>query len=259
MSTFSMRAVLGRTFSVIVQSLSSVGALIISVQVVMAAMQFSAFGPMLERITTKAASPLAMFTSGSYWAMVIVSIGLFSILFAGATHGYLAAAEGRRADLAECTREGLSKALPVLGLMVLWGLGVWLGMILLLVPGLILITMWSVSMPALVSGEASVMGSFGRSRQLTKGSRWKIFALLLLFGLVYYALYISVLGSTMSSVAPGDVTAAMAAGRTSAVMAGSLIVSTIMLFILPAMLASIYVELTHGRVSSGDVVSEVFA
>jgi len=150
--------------------------------------------------------------------------------------------------------------LPVFGLTVLWILGVWLGFILLVVPGLILMTMWSLCIPVLVSGEAGVMGSFGRSRALTKGARLKIFALLLLLMVIYYALTAMMMGSVFTASGPGNVAGAMTAAMAPAILAGSLIVATVFMFLLPALLAATYIEAVHVQFGSRDgSVAEVFS
>jgi uncharacterized membrane protein len=54
-------------------------------------------------------------------------------------------------------------------------------MVLLIVPGLILYTMWFVGFPACVVERLGPWTSLRRSRELTKGYRWKVLALALLF------------------------------------------------------------------------------
>lgn len=260
MTAFSMSAVLSRTFSIIGRSLSSVGVLIIGTQVIMAAVQFGLMKPMMASAMANPAAPGGFFTSGAYWLSLVISLALFSVVIGGAIYGAIETAEGRRADLGDCVRTGVAKALPVLGLTVLWMLGVWVGFMLLVVPGLILMTMWSVALPVLVAGEATVMGSFGRSRALTKGARWKILGLLVLFMVVYYALYMAVLAPAMMPAQPGANPAAVFASMSSTLMAGSLIVSTVMLFILPALMTSIFVETRKGHITAhGETVEQVFA
>ena len=69
---------------------------------------------------------------------------------------------------------------PLLGLFILAGLGVAIGCLLLIVPGVILALAWSAAMPALVLENRGVFQSFGRSADLTRGKRWSIFLLYLL-------------------------------------------------------------------------------
>jgi hypothetical protein len=205
-------------------------------------------------------SPFALFNSPVYWAGTAVGLIVFNVLIAGATHGFLVVGEGRRAELTDCLRVGVSKALPVLGLSILWMLGVWLGTILLIVPGIIVMTMWSVCIPLLVSGETGVFGSFGRSRALTKGFRLKIFAILLLLLVAYYAMAAAFLGSMIGAAGPGNFPGAMANAMAPAALAGSLIIATVFMFLLPALLVAIYLEATNARYGSiNSTVAEVFA
>ena len=76
---------------------------------------------------------------------------------------------------------GVRFLLPLLGLAILSALGIWLGMILLIVPGVILSIMWSVAVPSLVIENKGILASLQRSRDLTRGNRWAIFGLFILY------------------------------------------------------------------------------
>lgn len=104
------------------------------------------------------------------------------------TRATVAESEGRRAGFGECLRAALSVLLPLIGLSLLIALGVGIGIVLLVVPGVMLYVAWCVAAPALVEERRGVFGSFARSNQLTKGSRWKIFGILLVLLVVYYVL-----------------------------------------------------------------------
>ncbi len=125
--------------------------------------------------------PDAQFGVAALWLVFallgIVCSGLAQAAIVRATGAFIG---GRTATLGESLQVGLAKALPGVGLTILFCLGVGLGLILLLVPGLILGVMWSASIPALVEEDASVLGAFGRSRALTKGARWTIFFVIIL-------------------------------------------------------------------------------
>ena len=58
------------------------------------------------------------------------------------------------------------------------GLGIALGLLLLIVPWLILITIWAVIVPVIVIERSGVMDSFGRSRALVRGNGWQVFGVI---------------------------------------------------------------------------------
>lgn len=200
MESFNIGRTLSRTFSLVFSTLPSVGVFVLVVQIASVALQFLVRQFLTAGITTAQASgnpmaALAIFSSGWYWLSMAASLALGSLCFAGSIHGFLKAADQEPTSLADCFGVGVAKLLPVLALTLLWYLGVGLGWMLLLVPGLILMVMWSVAMPALVGEDLNVIASFGRSRELTKGSRIMIFLTLLIFLVVIYVVLFAILGA----------------------------------------------------------------
>ena len=90
----------------------------------------------------------------------------------------------------------------LIGFGILWAIGVTIGLVLLIVPGLILITIWSVGAPAIVAEKAGVIEAFGRSRQLVKGDGWSVFAALLLMLIIVFLIGI-VLGVIATPISDG--------------------------------------------------------
>lgn len=64
------------------------------------------------------------------------------------------------------------------------GIGIAIGLILLIVPGLYLITIWAVIAPVIVIEGAAIGASFGRSQQLVKGEGWQVFGVLAVLFLI---------------------------------------------------------------------------
>jgi hypothetical protein len=98
-----------------------------------------------------------------------------------------------RADLS--VRATLESALPRINVLsaagLLASLGIGVGLAFFIVPGLILLTIWSMLVPAIMLEGAGVFRSFGRSQELVRGNAWNVFAvvavsivLLLLAGIV---------------------------------------------------------------------------
>ena len=114
-------------------------------------------------------------------AMVQMMIGTFTS--AVILHGAFQDIRNRPVNLVESLKVGLRRFLPVLGLAFLAALLIVLGFA-LLIPGLILYTMWFVAVAACVVERTGPWTSMRRSRELTKGHRWKIFGVALLLMLL---------------------------------------------------------------------------
>jgi hypothetical protein len=77
---------------------------------------------------------------------------------------------------------------PVLGPLVvagiLAGIGITIGLILVIVPGLFLLTIWSVIAPVIVVEKTRVLEAFGRSRELVRGHGWTVFGIVIITALL---------------------------------------------------------------------------
>jgi lipid-A-disaccharide synthase-like uncharacterized protein len=80
---------------------------------------------------------------------------------------------------------------PLLTVSILIGLGVGIGFILLIIPGLILIVIWSVVAPVVVLERPGVFAAFGRSRALVRGNGWNVFAVIVLVFLAVAAVSVA--------------------------------------------------------------------
>jgi hypothetical protein len=73
---------------------------------------------------------------------------------------------------------------PLVAVSILFGLGVGIGFILLIIPGLFLLVIWSVVAPVTVLERPGVFEAFGRSRALVRGNGWNVFGVIVLVFLV---------------------------------------------------------------------------
>ena len=116
-------------------------------------------------------------------------VGLFAIFVQGVTiKACLDRFAGKRVRVGRSLGAGGGKYFGMFGVRWLTNLGTLFGLILLIVPGLIWATSWVVAGPALIGDDTGSQGPLARSAQLTKGHRWPIFGLMLLFLLVYVVL-----------------------------------------------------------------------
>jgi hypothetical protein len=80
----------------------------------------------------------------------------------------------------ETLSRGASRIGPVAGAGILAGIGIAIGLVLFIIPGLILLTWWSVIVPVIVIEGRGVLDSFSRSRQLVRGHDFQVFGVIVL-------------------------------------------------------------------------------
>jgi hypothetical protein len=91
---------------------------------------------------------------------------------------------GRDSSIGDLLRSVSPVLPPLLAVSLLAGLGIGAGFLLLVVPGLFLLTIWSVVAPVTVLERPGVLAAFGRSRELVRGHGWRVFGTLLLVFLI---------------------------------------------------------------------------
>lgn len=79
----------------------------------------------------------------------------------------------------------------LLAVSLLAGVGIGIGFVLLIVPGLVLMVIWSVVAPVTVLERPGVFAAFGRSRDLVRGNGWQVFGVLVFVFLAVAAISIA--------------------------------------------------------------------
>lgn len=110
-------------------------------------------------------------------------VGYF-VLEAALVHGAVSDLGGRKARFGDCLGTGFRKFLPLLLLAILMGVALMVGLVLLVIPCLIMMTVWYVATPALVVEGKGVLGAFSRSADLTRGRRWAVFGIIIIFAIL---------------------------------------------------------------------------
>jgi hypothetical protein len=139
-------------------------------------------------------------------SLVLVLVGLLISLVAGVLYtGYVV-------KLVQDIRDGkrdfsvgelFSAAAPYIGTLILngimAGIAIAIGFVLLIVPGLILITIWAVIGPAIVVEDRGAVEAFSRSRELVRGNGWNVFGAIILAFLIIVAVSIvaSLIGAAL--------------------------------------------------------------
>lgn len=126
-------------------------------------------------------------TLGWFGALVGSLIGVVGLFWLqGALVEAVADVRDGRADLTmgQTFARAQARLGSLVGAGILAGLAIAVGLLLLIVPGLYLLTIWSVIIPVIVLERRPVMESFGRSRQLVSGNGWNVFGVIVLSFLI---------------------------------------------------------------------------
>lgn len=87
--------------------------------------------------------------------------------------------DGRRdSTVGDLVSDTAPVVLPLIGAGLLAGLAIGFGFLLLIVPGLILLTIWAVIAPVIVVEHSGVMDAFGRSREMVRDNGWQVFGVI---------------------------------------------------------------------------------
>jgi uncharacterized membrane protein len=189
-------------------------------------------------------------------------VGLFAIFVQGVViKACLMQFAGKSRRFGASFSAGVTHYAGMFGVRFLTTWGVVLGLVLVIIPGLIWATSWVVAAPALVAEDLGSHGPLARSAKLTKGSRWPILGLILIFVLAYFVLTLiagvalGLLWRWIAPLAPSFPTV----GPFAEVSVTPLALMAYEVFVA-AGAASIYWELKLVRENGGaEAVSRVFA
>lgn len=122
---------------------------------------------------------------------------LNNILTGALVFGVIQHLAGQRMILGECIAQSMRRLLLIVMVTLLFGLMIGAGVVLallggfaltvLVVPGLYLITIFFLSVPVAVVEGGSATNALRRSLELTRGHRWKVFAVIAMIGICFLA------------------------------------------------------------------------
>jgi hypothetical protein len=105
---------------------------------------------------------------------------------------------------------------PLVAVSILFGIALAIGFILLIIPGLILLVIWSVVAPVTVLERPGVFAAFGRSQELVRGNGWNVFAVIVL---VFLAVVVIGIGAGVIASGLGTVGRALVQWAVNAALA----------------------------------------
>ena len=203
---FKLSRVVSRTFSVLSRNavvFLSLSALFLIPILLMNI--FSAHDPAVLGRATGHASLATLLDDYKRLALTFLPLTLCTyFLQASVIQGTITYLNRGEASLGESLSVGLLFIVPIIVISILNVLGVTLGLILLVVPGVILALAWSVAIPVKVAENADLIQTFRRNRAQTKGYRWQILALSLMYFLLLIVLSLVVNLAIGISFFPSD-------------------------------------------------------
>lgn len=140
-------------------------------------------------VTTSQDPATAALGQMNYTAMGIGVLALFivsGLTQAAIIYGTFQDLRGQKAGIGDCIARGLATMIPVIVGSILASVAIGIGVIFFIIPGIILALMWWVYIPVIVVEGKGIMGSFGRSSELTRGRRWHILGLLIVIVLISF-------------------------------------------------------------------------
>jgi len=203
------------------------------------------------------ANPMAMYTSGFYWFRLLGGILFTSFVQASLYRVIFTALGNRQPALGDVLTTGAKFFLPLFAVNLLYYLAVFLGSILLIVPGMMMGVAWCVAGPALIAERSGITTVFGRSAELTRHHRWSIFglAVVIFIGILIIEAVLGAIGLARGF----NFAAASAAVLSPAAIIGAGVVSGLITAIGTTVLAALYAELRELKQGlSGESLADVF-
>jgi hypothetical protein len=197
MQSFSIGDVFSKSAEVFLKNIVSIAILAVVVLGIPAVLaQAFVFGPMLRTATVGSMGTAMYAGMGAGVFSLILQLFLMSAI----CYCVVQSMAGRQISLGEMASRGVA-AIPVtIGITLIFILVLIPSVILLYIPFIIVGCMWWVAVPVAIAERPGMLASLKRSSELTKGSRWKIFGLMVIYILV--SLIIS--GLLMTFLAAGN-------------------------------------------------------
>jgi len=163
--------------------------------------------------------------SGFAWLVwgfsIVIGVVLSYVMQGAVVFGVYQNLNGRPFQIGRCVSVAVGRLWVILGVSIVASLLIGIGLMLLIIPGIIIALVLWVAVPAAVVERRGVGDSLGRSRELTDGSRLRIFGLLVIIGIISGALTFGVsmiMGLMMSASGESSLGFILVSALTSALV-----------------------------------------
>jgi len=178
----------------------------------------------------------------SYIAFILLSIVLQAALIVATANDL----GGKPVNFADCVNRAIGKLLPLIGLGIVMTIGLGIGFVLLIIPGIILYLMWMIAVPVVMVENKGVFEALSRSRELTSGSRWKLLGMIIVF--IVFAIIVAIPFGIFALISP------------SLALIGNALAAAVTSAVSSAGIAAIYLELRNNKEGTDtSTLADVFA
>jgi len=182
-SRFEMGRVISRTFRIIADNAPVFLAL--TTLLCLPAIIYSQFSIIAGLFGYHVATPIGLGGLGTIYAQAVIGYAISflfaNLLEAAITHGTIVSLNGGKATFGECLSTAISNILPLLAIVLIATVVIFLGLVVLIVPGIILMLMLCVPVQVRVTEHKGIMDSLSRSAELTKGYKGQILGLFAIY------------------------------------------------------------------------------
>lgn len=254
------RMSIGRVFQRAFATIAHNPLVVVGLALVLGGLPSALVSYLTRSFTGPNAAALANGGQTRFWSVMlfswVIAVIIGAIVQGALTRATVAENEGRRASFVDCLAAGVRVLLPLIAIGLIFGFAMGFGFVLLIIPGIFVMIIWSVAAPAEVVERDGVMMALSRSTELTKGFRWKILGLFLVL-LVIYLFVFTLLGLVgLSSLRTGA-----AAGEFGlANLIASVVSAMVMNLLWGTIQPSLYIELRQAKEGSSlESLETVFA
>lgn len=174
------------------------------VPVLLAVMVYAVIG--LLGAMTASAAVSGNLLGAFFFGILAVVVGLLgSMIYSGALVLFARRVQGGHEP--QSIGELISEAVPFLGVLlgtaIIAGLGILVGLVLLVIPGIFLMVAWSFATIVVITEDLSFTDALKRSWEIVQGNWWRLLALMVLGGLLVGILS-GIVAGIVSSIVGGD-------------------------------------------------------
>ena len=143
-----------------------------------------AFRTMVDQIVACIVNTILVIVSCVFLAITVIGIFAIPAVLGGYVESMIRMARGEKVGIGDFFKTGFNRFGTLLGTTILSFLGIVIGLIFLIIPGIYLMIRWYFLYQVIVDRDASVFESFKQSADMVTGQFWIILTLVILIAVI---------------------------------------------------------------------------